>query len=100
MKVARGILLAGLLCVVGCGYGPVSDTAYQYSKALYNISSRRLSDRLADVEAQALASQQAGEISQQEAKWLVAVIDNAEQQRWEKAMKASRRIMEDQVKYD
>ena len=49
------------------------------------------------VREQVAVSRESGTISPKEAKWLEAIIDHADRDRWQKAMKAARRLMEDQV---
>ena len=91
------VLLVALLTAGGCGYGEVSSTAYEYAKALYNISNRRLADRLDGVERQIAASRDAGDISAKEEEWLQDIVAAARRNEWSQAMKSSRQIMEDQI---
>lgn len=87
----------GLVFIVGCGYGKVSPTTYEIAKSLYSISNRKLGDHLHLAKEQIVKSRENGDISDKEAKWLNAIVEHAEQERWEKAMNSARRIMEDQV---
>ena len=81
----------------GCGYGEVSPKTYELAKALYNISNRKLDDKLADVKLQIAEELGKEEISKQEANWLNEIVERAERQEWGNAMKSARRMMEDQV---
>lgn len=91
------LLLIGLVAVFGCGYGEVSPTAYELAKSLYNISNRKLNDKLDDVEELIETAEEEKQISDKEARWLKAVLRDAEKAKWEKAMKSARQIMEDQI---
>ena len=91
------VVLLELGLAGGCGYGDVSPATYQYAKALYNITNRKLADRLPAVEQQIAVSREAGDVLPHEADWLPAIIDTAKNKRWEKAMRAARRMMEDQI---
>ncbi|QDT69796.1 hypothetical protein MalM25_27370 [Planctomycetes bacterium MalM25] len=90
--------LAALMTVAGCGYGPVSPTAYEYSKALYSLSNRQAADRIDSVQAQIDQSQEAGELPPHEADWLRDICDDCRAARWEQAQAAARRMMQDQVR--
>ena len=90
-------LLVVSLVISGCGYGEVSPKTYELAKSLYSISNRKLSDKL-DVAKEQIQLAHAGqEISDQEASWLHDIVERAENERWDQAMKSARRIMEDQV---
>ena len=92
------LLVLSALCVhTGCGYGKVSPQAYECAKALYAITNRQAADRLPEVETQISESLSKGELAAQEADWLLDIIKDAENERWEAAAKAARRLMEDQV---
>ena len=95
-KLARGLLI-GVTLIAGCGYGEVSPTTYEYAKSLYNITNRKLGDRLDGIRPQIARCRESGEVSVEEAKWLYAIIDEAENGHWQEAMQAARRIMDDQV---
>ena len=89
---------AAVVALVGCGgYGKVSPLTYDYAKSLYNISNRRLDDRLGPIKEQVQASLADGAISDREANWLTDIIDDAENHDWKRAMNSARQIMEDQV---
>ncbi|MCA9215991.1 MAG: hypothetical protein KDB27_23150 [Planctomycetales bacterium] len=90
------ILLAVPLCL-GCGYGEVSPTAYEYSKALYSISNRKLEGRLDAVRHHNEVSHESGELTIQEANWLTSIVEDAKNKQWNDAMNSARRMMEDQV---
>ena len=98
MKRYVSVVLFVLAFTGGCGYGEVSPTTYEYAKSLYSISNRKLADRLDGLSEQIAACCQSGEVTNQEAQWLGEIIESARKEEWQKAMKAARRIMEDQVK--
>lgn len=94
------IACALLLLVVasGCGgYGEVSPQAYEYAKAIYNVTNRKAEDRLAKLSKQIDASRQAEEITKTEANWLRDILKQAGDGNWKKANKQARAMMEDQV---
>ena len=91
------LMLLALPLWIGCGYGELSPTAYEYSKALYGISNRKLEDRLDSVKRQIESSRKSGELTSQEASWLTSIVEDAENKQWSSAMNAARRMMEDQV---
>ena len=91
------VVLVALGLAGGCGYGEVSPATYQYAKALYNITNRKLENRLPAVEQQIAASAEAGDVLPHEVSWLQAIIDSAKNDKWQKAMRAARRMMEDQI---
>lgn len=92
-----GLLCLAALCVVGCGYGELSPTAYEYAKALYSIGNRERGEKIEPIRAQIAASAEAGELSKSERRWLVAICDDCDAGRWEEATAAARRMMQDQV---
>ena len=88
-----------LIMIAGCGgYGEVSSGAYEYAKALYSISNRRASDRLDQVSDQIQSARESGELSEQEAGWLNDIVSDARARQWESASRASRRMLQDQVR--
>lgn len=91
------VILLILIFAVGCGYGKVSPTTYEIAKSLYSISNRKLSGHIHTAKEQITRSCECGDISHKEAKWLNAIVKNAEQENWRQAMKSARRLMEDQV---
>jgi hypothetical protein len=94
---AIGALALLLLAVPGCGYGTVSDAAYDHATALYSIANRRADEKLDQFVGQLESARNSGALSDQEAAWLEEIVDDARQGRWDAALKASRAMMEDQV---
>lgn len=87
-----------LIALIGCSdYQGISPTAYQYAKALYNVTNRKRSDKLDEVNDLITSSKREGTITAQEADWLLGVIDNARDGDWETAQKTARQMMHDQV---
>jgi len=95
----RFVVTAFLLSIfcTGCGYGEVSPKTYELATSIYNVSNRKMTDKLESVTEQIETALEQEEISEKEAGWLVAIVEQAEKQNWDKAMKDARRIMEDQV---
>ena len=93
------ILACALLCLsVGCSYYQgISPTAYQYAKALYSVTNRRRSEKLYQVSGLIAASQQEGQITEQEVEWLERIIEDARNGDWQTAQKVARQMMSDQV---
>lgn len=92
----RALLCALLFC--GCGYSEISPTAYEYAKAIYSLSNRRATDKIAAVEERIAAAAESGELTLNEAGWLNDLCEDCRAGRWEKAQAAARRMMEDQVR--
>lgn len=86
-----------LLLVAGCGYGEVSPKTYEFAKSLYNISNRKMPEKLDDVKSLIDTAVENEEISAKEAKWLNSIVEDAENEKWKKAMASARQIMDDQV---
>ncbi len=94
-----GLLVSVSILLAGCGgYGEVSPMTYEYAKALYGISNRHAEGKLPSVGQQITKAQMRGEISDREAGWLIAIVDDAAGGRWKEAQREARRIMEDQVR--
>ena len=92
-------VLISLLLLIGCGgYGEVSETAYDFSKALYSITNRKATDKLDQVCEQIEAARSAGELTEQESSWLLQIASDARRGDWDSAMGDARRMMEDQVR--
>ena len=93
------LLISLLMLIAGCGgYGEVSQPAYDFSKALYSIANRKAADKLDPVCEQITAACTAGELTEQEAGWLLQIATEAREGQWKSAMHKARRIMEDQVR--
>lgn len=97
-RLAAIVVIAALM-PSGCGYGPVSDTSYQYAKALYALSNRQSTDRVDAVQAQIDATEEAGELPPREAKWLRDICAQCRDGNWDAAQANARRMMTDQLKY-
>jgi hypothetical protein len=92
-------LAASLLLAAGCGgYGEVSPAAYDFATALYSISNGRAADRLDEVNTLIEAARTRGELTANEASWLIAIVSDARSGDWAAAAKQSRRMIADQVK--
>ena len=91
------VLLTLLTLLLGCGYGKVSPTTYEFAKALVSVTSRRASDRLPELETRIGEAAAAGELTETEAVWLMAIVNDAQQEKWAAASAAARQIMDDQV---
>jgi hypothetical protein len=99
MRTTASILLATtFVTVAGCGYGEVSPCAYECATALYSICNRMAEDKLAAVTEHVAQAREAGQLSQQEAEWLEAIVNEAGRGDWQSAARACRAMMEDQVR--
>ena len=83
--------------IVGCGYGEVSQRGYKHATALYAICNRRDAARLDTYAELAENDFLMGEISEQEASWIRAIVAQARDGEWEAACDEVRQVMEDQV---
>lgn len=97
-RVSLSFLTLGcLLLNIGCGYPEVSPQTYQLSKALYTACNCRNEEHL-DKACEALeTAAESEEITEKEAKWLMAIVDQAREGEWELAATEARSILEDQV---
>jgi hypothetical protein len=96
--VAAATILAITLAISGCGgYGTISPTAYEYAKALYSITNRQAVEPLEPVRGQIEDASRSGELSRQEARWLLDIVDTAASGEWKSANRRCRAMMEDQV---
>lgn len=97
MNAMRALLV--LLIAIGlpgCGYPDVSPKTYELAKALYSACNRQSEEQLARVVELIETTNEAGEISDREAKWLTAIVDQADAGEWEQAMSEARQLLEDQ----
>ncbi|MEM6654390.1 MAG: hypothetical protein AAF596_01180 [Planctomycetota bacterium] len=92
------ILLVAAACGCGQSYGDVSERAYEYAKALYSVANRQASDRLDGIAAKINADAESGGLSEREAGWLLAIVEQSRDGDWSEAAAAARTMMEDQVK--
>lgn len=88
-------LLAGLM--VGCGYGPISPTAYEHAKSLYTAANLQRESSVEAAETAIAADAVEGTISTREAEWLLAICADCRAADWDAAQAAARRMMEDQA---
>ena len=87
-----------LIALTGCSdYQGISPTAYQYAKALYNVTNRKRGEKLDEVNNLITSSKREGTITTQEANWLREIVDDAREGNWEAAQKTARQMMSDQV---
>lgn len=87
-----------LIALTGCGdYQGISPTAYQYAKALYNVTNRKRSEKLDEVNNLITSSKREGTITTKEADWLLEIVNDAREGNWEAAQKTARQMMRDQV---
>ena len=85
--------------IVGCGgYDEVSPHAYEYAKALYSITNRKATDRLASVADGLQASLEDGKLTNEESDLLTGIVRQAEDGDWAAANRVARQLMEDQVR--
>jgi len=91
-------LLAAVVTIAGCSYGEVTPVTYEYAKALYSITNRKDATRLDQVHSQVETALAQQELSEREARWLHQIVEDAAAGRWEKANRAARQMMEDQLK--
>ena len=91
-------VLAGGLWMFNQSYGETSQRGYEYSMALFSACNQHDKEKLqqvADLIARDVAS---GELESRESKWLLDIVDDGLNDRWTKANKAVRKLMNDQVK--
>lgn len=94
---SAALLAVALLSFIGCGYGEVNSKTYEFATATYNISNRRLPERIEGIQQQISEALAQDEISSQEAKWLNDILAQAKNENWSRAMRDARRLMEAQL---
>ena len=90
------VLVAGYLWI-NRPYGEVSERSYQYATALFSACNQKEAARLHKISEMVGASVRTGEISQQEAGWLQAIIELGLSGSWDAASREVRQLMEDQL---
>lgn len=92
------VILAGLSWwLLPRGYGKVNLAAYRYAQAIYSASNRRSQRQLHQVAERVADARDAGEISPQESRWLLAIVERAQRGDWEPANRDARRLMQAQI---
>ena len=91
------LLVLGGLFYFNRGYGEVSPKTYEYATALFSICNRKDEARLEKISEMINESVASEEVSETEAGWLLAIVDEAKSGEWESALEDSRNLMEDQV---
>jgi hypothetical protein len=98
VQILSALLAFVVTSTAGCGsYGEISPAAYDYATALYSISNQKAKDKLVGIGEQIKTARESGDLSQQEAEWLEAILSDSCNGKWESAVKACRAMMEDQV---
>ena len=86
-----------LVCCLGCGYPEVSPKAYQISKALYSVCNMKREgdlNKVMDAISKATAD---SELNDDEAEWLLAIVEKARTGEWDSAAQDARSILKDQI---
>lgn len=91
------IAVIGLFTGQGCSYPEVSPRTYEISKALYSVCNLKRKAELDKVEDAISAAVTASELSENESKWLMAIVERARSGEWEEAAEEARAILQDQV---
>jgi hypothetical protein len=94
-----GLITVGLLLALGlagCGYPPISTSAFELAKALDNLCNLKATEQLPRARRMIDERTTAGELSAQEAKWLLDIVATAERGDWETATSRARRLLVDQ----
>jgi chromosome condensin MukBEF ATPase and DNA-binding subunit MukB len=91
------VALLALIAVTGCGYGEVSPKTYEYTQALYSITNRQSSDKLAEFESKLEKAKTAQELNDSEFNLLSDIVATAKSGDWKSAQGDCRELMEAQV---
>lgn len=92
------LIVGAVVFFRGCeSYGTVSDSAYQYSKAILLAASSENTDRLAAV-SKKLNSDKGlpSDLTEQELSWLRRMVKLAEDGNWKQAASQARTLMKEQ----
>lgn len=92
------MLVLAVVLLSGCGYGELSPKGYEYAKAMYNIASREADAQLDPFCEKLNAARDKGELSAEEADWLLKIADKARQGNWKSAANKARKLMQEQVR--
>lgn len=95
---ALTVLLAGTYWFLNTGYGETSAQGYKYSMALFSACNQRDKAKLQEVADLIQQDVESGTLESRESKWLLDIIDDGLNDRWQAANRAVRRLMDDQVK--
>ncbi|NBP87551.1 MAG: hypothetical protein EBU59_03385 [Planctomycetia bacterium] len=79
-------------------YGELSDLGYDYAKALHALSRRKQKEKTEAFARLLDNSLNKGELPPREGVWLKTILDDARAERWPEAIRASRALMESQIK--
>lgn len=96
--VLAALILAGGYWFLNRGYGETSPQGYKYSIALFSACNQKDKAKLEEVADLIRADFVAGELNEGESKWLMDIIDDGLNDRWQAANNAVRKLMNDQVK--
>lgn len=77
------------------GYGPVSDSAYEFARAIYSASREQNENRIEKLQAALIAD--STPLEECEREWLLDIVGWARDGNWAQATRWSKRMMEDQV---
>ena len=91
--VLAGLILAGGYWLLNRGYGETSPQGYKYSIALFTACNQKDKAKLEKVADLIRADIEAGELSDGESKWLMDIIDDGLNDRWQAANNAVRQLM-------
>jgi len=91
------VILLLTLAVSGCGYPKMSPAAIEMARSLYTVCNQKRENFLTVAEEKISSLKSEGSLSDSEVSYLTNVITMAREGKWEKAMLASRQMMEDQV---
>ena len=94
------MVVIGIYLTTGRGYGKVTDRSYKVATALYGACLSKSDARLEKISLLIIDDESTEEpIPSHERAWLTAIVEQAQDGKWESAAKSSKRMMEDQVEY-
>lgn len=102
-RIGIGIGLLFVLLGIGYvwlnrGYGEVSEHGYDFAVALFSAVNQKDKARLGKVAEMVDESRENGRITDREAGWLKGIVDDGLADRWDRAARSVRRLMQDQVR--
>lgn len=96
---ASAILVGGIAWWLALPkYGEISEKGYSYALALYSACNGKRANKVEKIVGMIEQSVAAGELSQQEATWLIGIAGNALEGKWKSASAAVRSLMEVQAR--
>lgn len=91
------LAITASVAISGCGYGEISDNAYDLATATYGACMAQDMARIERVKKMLEDEAFAAGLTTSEIGWFELIIDDAQNEDWETAASSAKRMLEDQV---